>query len=216
MLLRANASGMRSAVVPIMLPMAAAAFWKANYEWRKWLIIVGVPLTLVLGYFYSAFVVANRNQGTTDFDKAWEAAQEYTGFEMFRELLFIRDQVPENVPFQYGRSYLNQVINPIPRYFWQGKPIWDAGILLAKAKGFYGTNGDVFMTNSPGFVGEAYLNFGVAGLIAIPFAAGWLIRAWDRLLLFSSRSFLVFAVFAGGLGNILASGARSAFQLFTA
>jgi hypothetical protein len=158
MLLRANASGMRSAVVPIILPVAAAAFWKANSELRKWLIIVGVPLSLVLGYFYSAFVVANRSEGTADFDKALMAAQEYTGFEMFRELLFIVREVPDNVPYQYGRSYLNQIINPIPRYFWQGKPIWDAGILLAKAKGMYGANGDVFMTNSPGFVGEAYLN----------------------------------------------------------
>ncbi|MBA3315523.1 MAG: oligosaccharide repeat unit polymerase [Planctomycetota bacterium] len=214
MLLRANASGMRSALVPIVLPIAAAVFWRAGVQWRKRLIVIGLPLALVAGYYYAAFVVANRSEGSADLEKTVVAANEYTGFEMFRELIFILEVVPGEVNYQYGRSYLNQLINPIPRYFWSGKPVWDAGILLARAKGHVGDDGQVYMTNSPGFVGETYLNFGFLGLLLIPFAAGWLIRAWDRLLMLCDRSFLVFAVYAGGLGNVLASGRSISMSTF--
>lgn len=207
MLLRANASGARSAVFPIVLPICAAVFWKSSSEMRKWLILLGLPAAIVCGYLYSAMIVASRNTGEVEIEETIDAADEYTGFEMFRELLFILKEVPDAVDYQWGKTYANQAINPIPRYFWEGKPkYWDAGIILAKAKGRVDNKGVAVMTNSPGFVGEAYLNFGILGVVIIPFLAGLVIRAWDRLLTGSGQSFLLFVVFAGGLSNILASG----------
>lgn len=214
MLLRANASGLRSSVIPIVLPVAAAIFWRSTLLWKKRLLVAGLPAAFVVGFFYAAYVVANRDQGTADLDKAAAAAKDYTGFEMFRELLYIVDVVPKEVDYQYGRSYANQVINPIPRYFWPSKPIWDAGILLAKAKGHVNDAGVAYMTNSPGFIGEAYLNFGLVGVGLVPLVAGYVVKAWDRLFLPSSYSFLVFVVYAGGIANIFASGRSISIATF--
>lgn len=207
MLLRANSSGARSAVFPIVMPVCAAIFWKSSHEMRKWLILLGLPAAIVAAYFYSAMIVSSRNSGEVEISETLEAADDYTGFEMFRELLFILEEVPDSVDYQWGKSYANQVINPIPRYFWEDKPkYWDAGYVLAIAKGNVDETGYAVMTNSPGFIGETYLNFGLAGLVIIPFVSGLVIRSWDRLLASSGKSFLMFVVFAGGLANILASG----------
>ena len=37
------------------------------------------------------------------------------------------------------------------------------------------------MTAAPGFLGEAYMNFGFIGLLIVPAVAGVIVRAWDRL-----------------------------------
>lgn len=214
MLLRANASGTRSSVIPVILPIAAAIFCKSGRDTQKWLILLGVPAALIVGYFYAALIVANRNAGGVDLARTYEAAEQYTGFEMFRELLFILDEVPNPVDYQWGKSYINQIINPIPRYFWTGKPIWDAGILLAEAKGYVDDTGRATMTNSPGYIGETYLNFGIFGVVFVPFISGMIIRAWDRLFALCGQSFLVFVVFAAGLANILASGRSISISTF--
>ena len=206
MLLRANASGARSSMIPIVIPIAAAIFWKSSRDVQKWLIILGIPAALVTGYFYSAMVVAGRNDGEVAVEQTLAAADEYTGFEMFRELLYIVENVPDEVDYQWGKSYANQIINPIPRYFWEGKPVWDAGILLAREMGMVDENGRVILTNSPGFIGEAYLNFGILGVVFVPFFSGMVIRAWDRIFVLCGQSFLLFVVYGAGLANILASG----------
>ncbi len=114
--------------------------------------------------------------------------------------------VPDVIPYQYGLTYYVQLVNPIPRFLWPGKPSADAGLLLAEAKGLVDEQGEAVMTNSPGFIGEAYLNFGWIGLVVVPALAGVGVRAWDRLYLWSQQSFLIFVVYAAGISVIFLSG----------
>jgi hypothetical protein len=125
---------------------------------------------------------------------------------MFRELLFISRANYEGMPLQWGLTYFTQVVNPIPRAIWPGKPVADAGLILARAYGAIDRYGEPTMTISPGFLGEAYLNFGFLGLIVIPAVAGVLVRAWDELFPVATRSLPAFLIYAAGLVTIFANG----------
>jgi hypothetical protein len=204
MFLRAFWSGSRAPLAPIVLSLAAAIFWNAGPRLRRGLICAGVPLALIGGYYWSAVVVAGRNEGKIDTSAAEKA--EYVGFEMFRELLFVKHGTERDLPLQWGLTYFTQLVNPIPRAIWPGKPVADAGLILARAYGAVDKNGEPTMTNSPGFLGEAWLNFGFFGVLVIPAIAGILVRAWDGLFVYAARSLPAFLIYAGGLATIFTSG----------
>jgi hypothetical protein len=79
---------------------------------------------------------------------------------------------------------------------------------MAAAYGAVDRNGEPVMTVSPGFLGEAYLNFGFLGLLIIPAVAGVIVRSWDRLIPAASSSFPALLIYAAALPTIMAS-ARS-------
>jgi len=101
---------------------------------------------------------------------------------MFQELLYITTEIPDNGEYIYGYSYFVQVINPIPRFVWNGKPTFDSGLHLARLKGEVDPRtGELYLTRSPGLIGEMYMNFGLVGIVALSGLGGWLVRGWDRL-----------------------------------
>ena len=197
-------SGSRSGLIPIALCIAAALFWRAGPRLRRAMVYFGIPLALVGAFLLAAIIVAGRNQGR--FEVSAAVNTDYVGFEMFRELLFIIRSEGEGLPKQYGLTYFTQIVNPIPRAIWPSKPVADAGLIMARAYGNVDRNGEPTMTSSPGFLGEAYLNFGLLGLLILPAVAGVIVRAWDRLLSIASTSLAAFLVYAAGLATICSSG----------
>jgi oligosaccharide repeat unit polymerase len=212
MFLRQFWSGTRSPMIPMFLSLAAAVFWYATPYQRKMMAAVGVPLALAGGIFWSAIVVAGRNEGKFDAKEVQKI--NYVGYEMFRELLFIVRATDQGMPLQWGMTYFTQLVNPIPRAIWPGKPVSDAGLILARAYGAVDKHGEPTMTNSPGFIGEAYLNFGFLGLLVIPVIAGVLVRAWDNLLPIAARGLASFIIYAGGVATIFMSGRSFNFSTF--
>jgi oligosaccharide repeat unit polymerase len=204
MFVRTLFSGSRAHLLPIALCVAAALFWRAGPSLRRGLIAVGLPLALVGGFLLSAIIVAGRNVGKFDVESA--TSTQYVGYEMFRELLFIVRAEQEGLPAEWGLTYFTQLVNPIPRAIWPNKPVSDAGLILARAYGAIDRYGEPSMTASPGFLGEAYLNFRLLGLLFVPALAGVIVRAWDRLLPVGSKSLPAFLVYAAGLAAIFASG----------
>lgn len=89
-------------------------------------------------------------------------------FPLERTALII-DRVPDRGGWVFGQSYVNTLFTPIPRTLWPGKP--EIGLGLHVKRVIYErptfTNG-----YPPGLVGEAYINFGVIGVLLIPFLAG--------------------------------------------
>lgn len=74
--------------------------------------------------------------------------------------------VPNEVDFLYGSSYLAVLTLPIPRVLWPEKPGLVGGLV-----------GDTFFAGSPfgvppGPTGEAYWNFGIAGVLVVFFLFG--------------------------------------------
>ncbi len=132
MILRQFSTGSRTPLVPIVLCIAAAIFWRSGARLRRLLIVFGIPIGLVGGYFVAAMIVAGRNEGKMELDAA---KTEYVGTEMFRELLFVIHAEDHGMEPQYGLTYFTQLVNPIPRAIWPGKPVADAGLILARAYG---------------------------------------------------------------------------------
>jgi len=210
---RTFTSGTRSTLLPIILCVSAAVVWNATPRVRRWLIVGGVPCALLAGYFVSAIIVLGRNEGKFDVNAATEA--EYVGFEMFRELLFVaRSSQEGRLSPQLGVTYFTQLVNPIPRAIWPDKPVADAVLILARAYGAVGPDGEPLMTISPGFLGEAYLNFGMVGLLIVPGLAGLIVRAWDRMFRIATSALPPFLIYAAGLATIFASGRSFNFSTF--
>lgn len=85
----------------------------------------------------------------------------------------IIDRMSDRSDWQFGMSYLNTFFAPIPRTLWPEKP--ELGLGLFVKRELYGrptyTNG-----YPAGLLGEAFINFGVTGLLVIPFLAGAMLK----------------------------------------
>ena len=104
------------------------------------------------------------------------------------------DIVPSQEAHSYGATYLLWLVAPIPRSLWPEKPtVRIGGVLGAKVYGTRDTNGI-----PPGFVGEAYYNFGWLGIpfVAFLFGAGirWFYESFGKRSYSNSRSLLFYSV----------------------
>lgn len=203
MIAKAVNDGTRSKVVEVLLPFAAALYWRMPKAQKRLALIFGLPTLIVSGLFWSAASVLGRNEGTLRWEEA--ASADYVGFEMFRELLFLARAVPAEAEFQFGFTYYVQLVNPIPRALWAGKPVGDAGLVLAEMQGQF-NNGQATMTVAPGLIGEMYWNFGFFGIIGLSAVLGALAKSWDRTRKLASESLLAFTVYAAGLALIFVTG----------
>lgn len=201
---RAFNSGTRSQVVEVFLPIAAAVYWRLSGPLKRQALVFGLPAIVILGLIWSAATVVSRNKGDFEWEKAADAR--YIGFEMFRELLFIRNVVPRLADHQYGYTYYVQIVNPIPRFLWPNKPVGDAGLQLAKMQGGLSADEEASLTISPGLLGEMYWNFNFPGIIVLSAFAGYLAKSWDRVRPMAAQSILAFTVFAAGLAIIFMFG----------
>lgn len=199
---RAINDGTRSKVIEIFLPLAAAIYWRFSSSLKRKALVFGLPALVLFGFLWSAASVIGRNEGRLDWEGALEA--DYVGFEMFRELLYLQKVVPAGAPFQWGHTYLVQIVNPIPRFLWPGKPTGDAGLLMAELQDTVAQGAD--LTVSPGLIGEMYWNGGIPGILMMSFLLGYLAKSWDRARPYAQQSILAFTVFAAGLAIIFVSG----------
>jgi hypothetical protein len=192
MLLRAYGSGTRSAVFTAVAVIFAGLFWHSSPSWRRRLVLCS-PLLGLTFYVFSGAMVTGRQ----------EAIPSYVGHEMFRELLFIVDQVPEVYPYKLGDTYWAQAVNPIPRFAWEDKPL-GFGVEFAAWHGFDALAGGPNM--SPGIIGEMYVNFGLVGVVVCSFFGGLLCRSWDRLRERHAESVPVLMFFTAGLAAVFVMG----------
>ncbi len=202
MVARALNDGTRSKVLEVFLPLGAAVYWRFPSSLKRKALLWGLPVLLALGFLWSAASVIGRNEGRLDWERAMEA--DYVGFEMFRELLYLQKVIPDQAPYQRGRTYLVQLVNPIPRFIWPDKPTGDAGLLMAELQDTVAHGAD--LTVSPGLVGEMYWNGGIPGILFVSALLGYLAKSWDRARPLAQQSILAFTVFAAGLAIIFLSG----------
>lgn len=195
--IRAFGSGARHPLFLAVLPYLAVVFWKASPRVQKRLVIFGSIPLILLAYIYSAVMVVARNTG--EFSSVDAREVDYVGYEMFSPLLIILARIPGEGGYLLGYSYYVQLVNPIPRAIWPGKPTLETGLMLARMVGAVDEQtGDTFLTYSPGLIGEMYFNFGIVGIIALSGLGGWLVAGWDRLLDRFGDSLGVKLVFASG------------------
>lgn len=78
--------------------------------------------------------------------------------------------------FLWGKTYTAGLISFIPRQFSEHREKWALGIFTARITNY---DSKTFPGFRPGFFGEAYFNFGFAGVILLGTITGYLLRYMD-------------------------------------
>ena len=124
----------------------------------------------------------SRGSDGTD-DSVAHKKLKHDGFNIFEELGYINYFIANGTyKVNWGERYFAEVVNPIPRVLWPGKPM--IGIDYAIARGMaYGNQaaneGGVACSVSTGMIGQGVVNF---GRIGGPIAAALLMAIWVAVL----------------------------------
>ena len=184
----------RNTMLATLLPalLALVTLRMKGGKVKKLAVIMAVFAFLNLWFL---FVLETRSQGGSisdafkagSFNKASlsqvEHKKKHEGFNMFEELGYI-NYFTDNGTYKpnWGTRYFAELVNPIPRVLWPGKPL--IGIDYAVARGLaYGTqdaaSGGVAASVSTGMIGQGVVNF---GRILGPLASAFLMAIWVAVL----------------------------------
>ena len=152
------------------------------------LAVIVVSFVVLEGWM--KFVIDNRDKGsiasafkTGGTQDAEVKAHKHGGFNMYQELGYINYFIANGTyKVNWGTRYFAEIVNPVPRILWPGKPM--IGIDYAIARGMaYGNldakSGGIASSVSTGMIGQGVVNFG--GLLG-PIAAALLMAIWIAVL----------------------------------
>jgi hypothetical protein len=178
---------MLAVVVPAIL---AWVFVRLRSKWLVKAIVLAASFALISIWF--SFVIANRSRTSivaatlgegTDIEEA-SADAHHRGLNMFEELCWINTFLEDgSYKPNWGQRYFAELVNPIPRSLWPGKPM--IGIDYSAARGqnvSRGSSADasgVIATISTGMIGQGVVNF---GRVLGPAFAALLMSLWAALL----------------------------------
>ena len=153
--------------------------------WKKIVVLLAVFLVINT---WMKFVIANR--GTMNITAAFEekglnlADQKKVhneGLNMFEELCWVSTFIDKGTyHVNWGARYFAELVNPIPRAIWPGKPLIGIDYAIARGMQYGGSDGSsVVATISTGFIGQGVVNF---GRFLGPMAAALLMCLWVTAL----------------------------------
>lgn len=105
-----------------------------------------------------------------------EATYHYfmNNFDQLNHFKDIIKYVPDRLSYQYGKTYLNFLVKPIPSFIWEGKP---QGAGRVVTQNLYPKAHALQVTIAPSILGELYLNFHLMGILSGMFLFGIICRA---------------------------------------
>jgi hypothetical protein len=110
------------------------------------------------------------------FDFAKGTKEKQQGLNMFEELSWITMLTSDgSFSPNWGQNYFANLMNPIPRLFWPGKPTIGLDYAIARGSGGADTAAGVYSTLSNGVIGQGIANF---GLHIGPVFAAMLMSLW--------------------------------------
>ncbi len=156
--------------------------------WKKIIVLAACYMMLNA---WMAFIIQNRSNESIasafrsqGFDLKKESQVHHEGLNMFEELCWINKFIATGAynP-NWGARYFAELVNPIPRVIWHGKPLIGIDYAIARGQGLRGGSGGdhstVYATVSTGLIGQGVVNF---GRIFGPTAAAILMSLWVALL----------------------------------
>ena len=146
--------------------------------------------SFVAAHFWLSFVIANRStaaivEALRDGDVTSERtmAARHEGLNMLEELCWLNAFIEEHTyEPNWGRRYLAELVNPIPRALWQEKPTIGIDYAVARGQAQESDAGEaagVYATVSTGMIGQGVMNF---GRILGPMSAAALMALWAAIL----------------------------------
>jgi hypothetical protein len=187
----------RNAMLAILLP-GFMAFITLRIRGGAVIRLAVVVISFLMLDAWFKFVLEHRSKGE-NIASAYKADQsaasgdqesgtpkkesKHLGFNMLEELGYINYFIANGTyKVNWGERYFAEIVNPIPRVLWPGKPL--IGIDYAIARGMaYGnqdaSSGGVAASISTGMIGQGVVNF---GRILGPIAAALLMAIWVAVL----------------------------------
>jgi hypothetical protein len=170
--------GSRNVTLAVITPMIAAYLLLGRHSPL-------VKTVVAVASFFAIdalmrFIIGLRDVGFQGATLREVEESRHMGLNMASELVYMTELLDRNfLDLGFGRGYLDEIANVIPRAIWPGKPY--IGIDYAIARGFAGGDSDigVFATLSPGLVGQGVLEFGT---VVGPFASAILMAIWIAIL----------------------------------
>ncbi len=176
--------------------------------WKKILVLLACFLVVNT---WMKFIIANRSNMTITaafHQKGLNlGAEEHVhneGLNMFEELCWISTFIDNGTyRVNWGKRYFAELVNPIPRGLWPGKPLIGLDYAIARGHHTVNPNGTVDTTIATGFIGQGVVNFGrffgpAAAALLMSLWVAWLARldlnvqALGRLPLYSLGLILTF------------------------
>jgi hypothetical protein len=159
----------RNSILSVVLPgILSWALLRLRGGVLKKAVVLGACFLLVNAWM--GFVIANRTDLTIvealkekGFSIGENQKVHHEGLNMYEELCWINTFMAQGTynP-NWGSRYFADLVNPIPRVLWPGKPM--VGIDYAIARGQGGadesTTGGAYATISTGLIGQGVVNFG--------------------------------------------------------
>ncbi|MBF6568120.1 MAG: hypothetical protein IVW54_04495 [Candidatus Binataceae bacterium] len=105
-------------------------------------------------------------------------------------------ETPKLIPYWDGATYYPLLVKPIPRFVWAGKPKEDTGQTFGHRYGFLDRSDRLTAYNLSQPV-EAYVNFGVPGIVIVALIFGLIYRFVE--LMFFHRESGIGAIAVGGV-----------------
>ena len=214
----------RNVVLVIGIPAACGFFF---FSRQRLLFKVGVMVTLFLAVnLWFKFTLATRHDaGIAETFAALisgESSTDYIlhtkhlGLDMFKELCYMNRFIEkETYGINWGKGYLAEAVNIVPRSLWPGKPTIGIEFSIARGSLTKGMGSElVSYIVTTGMIGQGVENF---GFILGPIAAAFLMSLWSGVLaLFwtQRRSVLRACLFLMGLGLTFNTGRNITLQVF--
>ncbi len=178
----------RNTILAIVVPgLVSWVFLRLRGGMLKKAAVLGIFFVLINAWM--GFVIANRT-GTTIIaalqEKGFSVKENqkvrHEGLNMFEELCWINTFMELGTyNCNWGYRYFTEVVNPIPRALWSGKPTIGLDYALARGQGGAdsGDAGGVYATISTGMIGQGVVNFST---IIGPACSALLMSLWVVVL----------------------------------
>ena len=102
--------------------------------------------------------------------------------DFIHQVAHIHSLTPSLVPYQYGETYSYFIVALIPRVLWPDKPqAGNANGFFAVTYGLTSEEGAKTTTFGVSLLGEAFINFGWAGVVVIMLIQGFFISLLERM-----------------------------------
>jgi hypothetical protein len=150
---------------------------------RMWKKIAVLAMFFLVINVWMKFIIANRSHTSITaafqgggLNLAEQKKVHNEGLNMYEELCWISTFI-ENGRYRvnWGERYFAEMVNPVPRGLWKGKPLIGLDYAIARGHHITGPNGTVDTTISTGMIGQGVVNF---GRVMGPAAAALLMGLW--------------------------------------
>ncbi len=158
----------RNTLLAVVIPgILSWAFLRLRGGMLKKITVLGGCFLLINAWM--GFIIANRSHANIlstfhekGFDVSSNGKVHHEGLNMYEELCWINTFFEQGT-FQpdWGGRYLAELVNPIPRGLWKGKPLIGIDYAIARGQGGAAAgDGGVYATISTGMIGQGAVNFG--------------------------------------------------------